>query len=81
MWNISIWEQIFSSAIAGTLPVILNYINPYDPRYGNKKKSVMMLKDNIQNQNKVIGGNENGFVGPVPPPPPPPTNSTTLIKK
>lgn len=68
-WDLTIWQQLLSSAIAGTFPVVLNYVNPYDPRYGNNKKSIMMLKDNIKNKKEILGGEgEQGFVGPVPPP-------------
>lgn len=83
LWDLTIWQQIISSAIAGTLPVIANYFNPYDPRYGNKKKSVMMLKDNLQNKKQVLGGGEGdqGFVGPVPPPPNTPTTVISINKK
>lgn len=81
-WDLSMWENIISSALLSMLPVICNYLNPNDPRYGIKAKNdttdiLREIEDNINNKKQILG--KEGFVGPVPPnppyppPPPPPT--------
>ena len=32
------WKSIVSGAVASLLPVIINWLNPNDPRYGSKEK-------------------------------------------
>lgn len=30
-------EEVISAAVVSVLPIIINYLNPHDPRYGSKK--------------------------------------------
>jgi len=39
------WKQIVSAAVASIIPVIINWLNPNDPRYGNHKNTEIVKKD------------------------------------
>lgn len=38
-----IFEAAVTAAVVGTLPVLINYLNPKDPRYGAGKKAISLL--------------------------------------
>jgi len=33
-WNLDMVENLLAAGFVSTLPVIINYLNPQDPRYG-----------------------------------------------
>lgn len=81
-WDIIMIKKMLSAGLVSLLPVIYNYLNPNDTRYGvNKNKMYDNTKnqnDNLQNKKDVLGGFESIFVGPLPPPPPPPNTFIPL---
>lgn len=36
IWSLN-WREIISAGVVSTLPVIINFLNPNDTRYGNVK--------------------------------------------
>lgn len=36
-WNLDMVESLLKVGVVSTLPVIINYLNPNDPRYGVKE--------------------------------------------
>jgi hypothetical protein len=35
-WNLEMVESLLTVGIVSLLPIIINYLNPHDTRYGNK---------------------------------------------
>lgn len=39
------WKQLISGAIASLLPILINWLNPNDPRYGTNKATQITKKE------------------------------------
>lgn len=39
------WKQIVSGAVAALIPVLINWLNPNDPRYGVNKTTEIVKKN------------------------------------
>ena len=35
-WNLDMVESLLTVGVVSLLPIIINYLNPHDTRYGNK---------------------------------------------
>lgn len=54
IWNID-WKEFVNSAIMSLLPIVYNFLNPSDPRYGIvKKNDIVYNKPNGRNLNGIL---------------------------
>jgi len=35
-WDLAMFEKLLTAGVVSTLPIIINWLNPADPRYGKR---------------------------------------------